>query len=90
VEDYTRWFYGRLRGVDAALAQSGMLCGGRFTVADISVGYALMLADHIGLSQKFSDRVATYWQKLRERQGFRRALAAQDLAAKQQGIDVPA
>jgi glutathione S-transferase len=89
VEDYTRWFYGRLRGLDAALAQSGMLCGGRFTVADISVGYALMLADHIGLGQKFSDRVATYWQKLRERQGFRRALAAQDLAAKQQGIVVP-
>jgi glutathione S-transferase len=90
VEDYTRWFYGRLRGVDAALAQSDMLCGGRFTVADISVGYALMLADHIGLGQKFSGKVATYWQKLRERQGFRRALAAQDLAAKQQGVEVPA
>jgi glutathione S-transferase len=86
VEDYTRWFLGRLRGIDAALAQQDTLCGGRFTVADISVGYALMFAEFLGLDKNFPESVTNYWQRLRARDGFRRALAAQDLAAKQQGL----
>lgn len=86
VEDYSRWFYGRLRGIEAALADRETLCAGRFTVADISVGYALMLARVTGLDKKFPEVVATYWERLKARDGFRRALAAQDLAAKQQGV----
>jgi glutathione S-transferase len=85
-EDYTRWFFGRLRGIEAAIAQRDMLCGGRFTVADISVGYAFMLAEYVGLAKKFPEAIVNYWQRLRERDGFRRALAAQDLAAEQQGV----
>jgi glutathione S-transferase len=54
------------------------MCAGRFTVADISVGFALMLAEFIGLDAKFSPAVAAYWQRLRERDGFRRAIAKQD------------
>jgi glutathione S-transferase len=86
VEDYTRWFLGRLRGIDAALAQHEMLCCDRFTVADISVGYALMFAEFLGLDKNFPEAVANYWQRLRTRDGFRRALAAQDHAAEQQGL----
>jgi glutathione S-transferase len=85
-EDYTRWFFGRLRGIEAAIAQRDMLCGGRFTVADISVGYAFMLAEYVGLAKKFPEAIVNYWQRLREREGFRRALAAQDIAAEQQGV----
>jgi glutathione S-transferase len=85
-EDYTRWFFGRLRGIEAAIAQRDMLCGGRFTVADISVGYAFMLAEYVGLAKKFPEAIVNYWQRLRERDGFRRALAAQDIAAEQQGV----
>jgi glutathione S-transferase len=85
-EDYTRWFFGRLRGIEAAIAQRDMLCGGRFTVADISVGYAFMLAEYVGLAKKFPDAIVSYWQRLQERDGFRRALAAQDIAAEQQGV----
>src|SRR6202030_4798098 len=48
--DYTKWFFGRLRGVEAAVAKSDVLCAGRFTAADISVGYALLLAHSLGLS----------------------------------------
>ncbi len=51
VEDYTRWFLGRLRGIEAALADRDFLCAGRFTVADISVGYALMLTGFIDLDK---------------------------------------
>jgi glutathione S-transferase len=76
--DYARWFLSRLRGVDAVVSQQPTLCAGRFTVADISVGFALMLAEFIGLDAKFSPAVAAYWQSLKEREGFRRALAKQD------------
>lgn len=87
VEDYTRWFLGRLRGVDAALQRGEYLCAGRFTAADISVGYALMLADYQGLEPQFPPAVRDYWQRLQDRAGFQRALAAQTAAAREQRID---
>ncbi|MGL4289542.1 MAG: glutathione S-transferase family protein [Phreatobacter sp.] len=85
VEDYSRWFLGRLRAVDAAVASRDTLAGGRFTAADVSVGYALMLASHLGLSKDFVPATAAYWQRLSERPAFRRALAAQDEAGRAAG-----
>ena len=84
--DYTKWFFGRLRGVEAAVAASDMLCAGRFTAADISVGYALLLAQRIGLSAEFGPAVAAYWHRLQARDGFRRAVAAEKLAGEQQKV----
>jgi glutathione S-transferase len=84
--DYSKWFLGRLRAVEAALGQGETLCAGRFTAADISVGYALRLADSIGLSKDFGANVTAYWQRFRERDGYRRAIAAEELAGKQQNI----
>ena len=63
------------------------LCAGRFTAADISVGYALLLATHLKLSDKFTPAVAAYWQRLQLREGYRRALKSQHDAATAQGID---
>ena len=85
-EDYSKWFFGRLRAVEAALAQAQTLCAGRFTAADISVGFALRLAESIGLTKNFGTNVAAYWQRLQQRDGYRRAIAAEDLAGKQQNI----
>jgi len=84
--DYTQWFLSRLRGVDAVVAKQPTLCAGRFTVADISVGFALMLAEFLGLNAKFSPAVAAYWQSLREREGFRRAIAKQESDANVQSV----
>jgi glutathione S-transferase len=84
--DYTKWFFGRLRGEEAAVAASDMLCAGRFTAADISVGYALLLAQRIGLSAEFGPAVAAYWHRLQARDGFRRAVAAEKLAGEQQQV----
>jgi glutathione S-transferase len=85
-EDYTRWFLGRLRAIDSALAGRTYLCQERFTAADISVGYALMLASFIGLSEQFPERVQQYWTRLQHRPGYEKALAAQYQAAKDQGV----
>jgi glutathione S-transferase len=79
-EDYTRWFLSRLRAVTAAVDESEYLLGFRFTIADISVGYALLLADDLGLGTHFSPAVGAYWQRLQNRPGFQRAKAAQDKA----------
>lgn len=88
VADYERWFLARLRGVEAALADRSHLAAGRFTVADISVGYALMLAGYLGLADRFPATVAGYWQRLQARPAFERAMAAQHAAAIEQGVPV--
>jgi glutathione S-transferase len=82
--DYAKWFFGRLRAVEAAVSTSETLCAGRFTVADISVGYALLLAERIGLAKDFGPAVTAYWQRLQARDGFRRAVDAENVAGEQQ------
>ena len=69
-DDYARWFMSRLRHVDRALHSCDWLCAGRFTAADISVGYALLLADFLELSARFTPVVASYWARLRSRSAF--------------------
>jgi glutathione S-transferase len=86
--DYSRWFLARLRGIDGVVSQQPTLCAGRFTVADISVGFALMLAQFLGLDAKFSPAVAAYWASLKARDGFRRTVERQTAAAREQGVDL--
>jgi len=85
-EDYTRWFLSRLRTLEALFESREYLCAGRFTAADVSVGYALMLADDIGLKQRFKPATLAYWQRLQAREGFQRALKEQERAAIDQGV----
>jgi glutathione S-transferase len=91
VADYSKWFLARLKSLEARLSEHQTLCAGRFTVADISVGYACLLAQHLGLAASFTPAVAAYWQRLCQRPGFRRAMVAQEAAALAQGVSsVPA
>ncbi|WP_024587640.1 glutathione S-transferase family protein [Aliihoeflea sp. 2WW] len=76
-DDYARWFLARLRAVDARLGNRDYLCACRFTAADISVGYALMLATMIGLETEFPANVRAYFDRIRARDGHRRALERQ-------------
>lgn len=80
-DDYTRWFLSRLRHVTRALESRRWLCSGRFTTADISVGYALLFAANLGLEDKFSPEVAEYWARLSARAGFLAAKTAQARSA---------
>jgi len=86
VEDYAKWFLGRLRAVEAAAGQSEFLSAGRFTAADVVIGYALRLASNLGLAKDFGPNVAAYWQRLQQRDGYRRALDAEDRASAVQQV----
>lgn len=85
-QDYAKWFLARLRTLDARLAESDFVCAGRFTAADVSVGYALLLAQHLGLAERFTPNVAAYWARLQQRPGYQRAQTAQWQAASEQGL----
>jgi glutathione S-transferase len=76
-EDYARWFMSRLRYPEAVLADREWLVADRFTAADISVGYALLLSDYLGLSPYWKENTARYWDRLHARKGFKAAKARQ-------------
>ncbi|WP_419254432.1 glutathione S-transferase family protein [Caulobacter sp. ErkDOM-YI] len=79
--DYARWFLSRLKGLDLILKDHAFAAGDRFTGADISIAYALLLATSLGLSDDFPPAVAAYWARMSARGGFNRAQAAQSGAA---------
>ncbi len=86
VEDYAKWFLARLKTLEARLEARTFLCADRFTAADISVGYALLLAQLLGLDAQFLPHVAAYWRRLQQLPSYKRAMAAQDTAAHAQGV----
>jgi glutathione S-transferase len=75
-----------LRAVEAATANAETLCAGRFTAADIAIGYALRLAGTIGLAKEFGPNVRAYWGRLQQRDGYKRAVAAEQKAGVEQGV----
>ena len=86
VADYSKWFLARLRVIETLTATSEHLCAGRFTAADISVGYALLLAKRLGLSAQFGPAVTAYWARLQSRDGYLRAVTAENEAGDAQGV----
>jgi glutathione S-transferase len=87
VEDYRRWFLARLRGVEAVVSEKPYLCGEAFTGADISVGYALLLAQTLQIEEAFSPPIRAYWDRLTAREAYRRARRIQAQSASEQGVD---
>jgi len=76
-DDYRQWYLARLRGLEAMLGDGDYVAGGRFTAADVSVGYALMLAEFARIGDGGSAPVAAYRERLQARPAFARAKAAQ-------------
>jgi len=86
-EDYKKWFLGRLRAAEASLEKtSPWVLGDTFTAADISVAYALMLAENLNMDNEFGPNTRAYWERIQQRDAFRRALESQEEAARAQSI----
>ena len=73
VEDYGKWYLSRLRCVESALESREFLCGDRFTIADIAVGYALFMGVSIGLDERYKPNCKRYLADLMQREAFIRA-----------------
>lgn len=70
-----RMFFNRLQLVSRQLSRAPMMAGDMFTAADISVIYALGMAERLGLADKFGPEVADYRSRMAARPAFQRASA---------------
>lgn len=77
VTDYSRWALGRMRGFETLMAGAEYACAGRFTMADISIGYAIMLAQAVGIGADVPQSLSRYFDRLAARPAFQRAKQAQ-------------
>ncbi len=71
--DYRKWFLARMRCVEEATATRDYLCSNRFTIADICVSYAIVLARSLDIDEVFTPHVRRYFDRLIERPAFKRA-----------------
>ncbi|NQY89504.1 MAG: glutathione S-transferase family protein [Colwellia sp.] len=77
VTDYKQWFNSRLRSIESKLKNSDYLCAGKFTIADICVGYALFLAQEINNDEYFGPHTRAYLKRLTARDAFKSAMEKQ-------------
>lgn len=70
VKDYAIWYLARLKRLNAHLANNDFLVDNKFTVADISVGYALYLGELLGLATQYQPQTQAYLQRLKSRASF--------------------
>lgn len=82
-EDYAKWFIARLRRLDSHLKAHDYLVDGRFTIADITVGYALYLGRSLGLADRYQPQTLAYLERLEAREAFQRAAALGKPAAEE-------
>lgn len=73
VADYERWLFYRLTLVEQRLETAAYLVENRFSMADISVGYAVKLTHHVGIDNKLPPSVRTYFDRLQSRPAFIKA-----------------
>ncbi|ALJ13905.1 glutathione S-transferase family protein [Sphingopyxis macrogoltabida] len=80
VADYKAFFGGRARSIEAALGDGReWLVAGRFTIADIAIGYAAFLATTLDADDVLGDATKAWLDRCMAREGFRRARERQKL-----------
>lgn len=75
---YAKWFHKRLIKIEQRLDGREFLCADRFTVADICVGYALILAESVGLDDGVPESLKEYRARLTARDGYKRAFEREE------------
>lgn len=79
---YAKWFHKRLVKIEERLATREYLCADRFTVADICVGYALILAASVGLDEGVPESLKAYRARLTARPAYLRAFEREETGRK--------
>ena len=75
VEGYSRWFVSRCKLLETALDDREYLCSNRFTIADICISYAFVVAESLGIHQAFKPNIKRYTDMLFERDAFKKSKA---------------
>lgn len=75
---YAKWFHKRLVKIEQRLEGREFLCADRFTVADICVGYALILAESVGLDDGVPESLKEYRARLTAREAYKRAFEREE------------
>jgi len=70
---YRKWFVSRLKLLENHLENRAYLCSERFTIADICVSYALVLAKQLNIEQAMKPNISRWINRLFEREGYKRA-----------------
>ena len=78
-KDYGDWYIARLRRLNAHMESREYLCDERFTMADIAIGYALLLGELQGFSERYTPEVTAYLRRLKSRPAF---IEAQSIGSK--------
>lgn len=82
VEDYKAFFGGRAKSIEAALSDGReWLVAGRFTTADIVIGYAAFLATTLGANDVLGEATQAWLVRCTTRDGFIRARERQKITA---------
>lgn len=79
VEDYGKWYLSRLRSVETALEGKEFLCADRFTIADITIAYALLLGTSLGLDERYKPNCKRYLADMMQRDAFKIAQEKQKI-----------
>jgi glutathione S-transferase len=73
-QDYRKWFLARLRLLNVHVMEREYLCDGRFTIADIAIGFALYLGELLKISVDYPPAVQAYFARLKLRPAFQRCI----------------
>lgn len=79
---YAKWFWKRLVKLEQRLETREFLCADRFTLADICCGYALILAESVGLDEGVPESLKAYRKRLTGREAYQRAVAREEAGRK--------
>jgi glutathione S-transferase len=81
VDDYKAFFGGRAKSIEAALSDGReWLVAGRFTIADIAIGYAAFLVTTLSADDVLGERTKDWLARCTARDGFKRARGRQKRA----------
>lgn len=79
---YAKWFHKRLVKIEERLKDREFLCADHFTVADICVGYALILAERVGLDDGVPESLKAYRKRLTQREAYLKAFEREEAGRK--------
>ena len=74
VEKKTKRFLDFPRFLETTLENKEYLCSDRFTIADICVSYAFVVAKSLGIEQAFKPNITRYTNMLFKRDAFKRSV----------------